>query len=1064
MSTQPGPQPRVLFQTSSGQEEEPPQRRLGKLTVKYNRKDLQRRLDVEEWIDGQLHLLFDCEEDDIPELGIDIDILVDLSDAEQRSKLHDLLRECNKPKEDFIDGLLYREKKKNDSHGSAVPLTNQSGVEENIKVCVMAQFMAERETFRSLTEGRVVTGRPPVHQEGYSRLIQQQRQAFESEVRMYSGDDPLDVWDRYLKWTLQTFPHGGKESGLKDILERAVQQLSGDNKNYNDPRYVGLWIKLAQNSSDPLEIFSYMQTQRIGLTQAALYVAWAEELEKQGNIQKADAIFQEGLKCGALPLDKLQQCQKGFRHRVSGQLMSDVVDEAEEDQEPEPARTSMVDLRPRGRKKTSFNNAEASFGATEPMPEPWTVPASITINGNEVMPEMDANVKIPQNLWCPSVTAPPRWKDLQPVPGSATSLPVAACKMDPAVNMVLSARQSQSRNEPGPEPLPAQERPEEGTLKEQSMYPKEQLLNGPVELSIEELRAENYFARKRQEIEETIQRQNQVKDQLKQQIEEKKRLIEMRQLLQQPEQVTSGESVTQSCSSSSVPFIQQSAPPFQIFDEESQSDTTHAAGTAIPRQRAAITDDVFLRPGERVLCFKTPHPLPDGNIPHCKRTLAKNFADKSESLSEDVVNGHENKMLCASPEDTLDFVKAAKMASSSYSSAPGERPLSPDTSALTQDPVVVPQADVTANQRKKLSPIQEASLEVWSTLASTSSYGTSSGGKPAPHLSRCEQSQADPSPREGELMSPSFQSVLEDPCNVSRRLQILELVDLSSVPDFYSDEGPLPLAEEDDVLVLGGTTFALNSKTDFKDFSIYEGWCAGALAVKVERCAVPWDFYIGSQLRERLARDSQGHVHDAGRCFLFRDGCITIHKASQMRTLREVTEGPFEQIVVSVVIQILELVRRMHSCHLIHGALNSDTLVLNSHFDKRLDGADGVVAVDFSCSVDLERQPEVTAAQNLSSGQDFIQQGLLSPTASPYQVDLLGVAETVYTLLMKRCMRPVKVDSEWTLEEYVEADPSNRRDAFWSTFFHSLLNPGERSSVSVLTGLLESMRTSGFAC
>ncbi|CAB1342608.1 unnamed protein product [Coregonus sp. 'balchen'] len=85
MSTQPGPQHRVLFQTPGEEkvEEEPPQRRLGKLTVKYNRKDLQRRLDIEEWIDGQLHLLFDCE---------------------------DLLQECGKPKEDFIDGLLYRMK------------------------------------------------------------------------------------------------------------------------------------------------------------------------------------------------------------------------------------------------------------------------------------------------------------------------------------------------------------------------------------------------------------------------------------------------------------------------------------------------------------------------------------------------------------------------------------------------------------------------------------------------------------------------------------------------------------------------------------------------------------------------------------------------------------------------------------------------------------------------------------------------------------------------------------------------------------------------------------------
>uniref|UniRef100_A0A8C2I271 Zgc:162989 n=1 Tax=Cyprinus carpio TaxID=7962 RepID=A0A8C2I271_CYPCA len=96
MASEPGTQSRVMFQTK---EEEPAQRKLGKLTVKYNRKDLQRRLDVEEWIDGQLHLLYDCEEEEIPDLEIDIDELLELTDEEQRSRLHELLQECGKPKE-----------------------------------------------------------------------------------------------------------------------------------------------------------------------------------------------------------------------------------------------------------------------------------------------------------------------------------------------------------------------------------------------------------------------------------------------------------------------------------------------------------------------------------------------------------------------------------------------------------------------------------------------------------------------------------------------------------------------------------------------------------------------------------------------------------------------------------------------------------------------------------------------------------------------------------------------------------------------------------------------------
>ncbi|XP_010887838.2 mitotic checkpoint serine/threonine-protein kinase BUB1 beta [Esox lucius] len=923
--------------------------------------------------------------------------------------------------------------------------------------------MAEREIFRSLTEGRVVIGRPLVHQEESRRLIQEQRQAYELELRRFTGDDPLEVWDRYLKWTLQTYPERGKESGLKDLLERAVQQLSGDNKYYNDPRYVSLWIMLAQNSLDPLEMFSYMQARGIGLTQAALYIAWAEEYMRQGNFQKADAIFQEGLKCRAQPLDKLQIYQMGFHARVSGQVMSGTVDKAEEDRKPEPARTSMVDLRPRKRKYL-FNRAEASVGAAELKPEPGMVPASSRTKENEVMPENGASIQVPQRLSCPSscVPDPPSRPRSQPVPEAVPTLSVSGCPMDLAV----SAGQPPAR--------------EEVPVNQQSMYLREQLLGGPIELSFEELRAENYFKRNPREIEERIQKQKQTKEWLRQQIEEKTRLLQMKQLERQAEQasdrdtthwavtcavssVTGSESVAGSCSSSAMPFVRQNAAPFQIFDEGSESVSTHASGSAAPRQLDMIPDDVFLRPGERGLCFMTPHPLPGGNIPQCKRTLSKNFPDKSVSLSEEVVDGHANTMLCASPEDTLDFAKAAKMASSPYTCGTGEREFSPETGAVTKDPVVPAQTDVTADERKKLSPIQEASLEVWSSMTSTSSHGAASGGKPDPHLSRCGRSLTDPLPEGMEQTSPSFPPVLEDSCSVSKRRQILEQVDLSSFPDFSSADDPLPLVEEHDVLVLGNVTFALNSKTDFQHFSIFEGWSHGDVAVKVEHCAVPWDFYIGSQLRERLARDSQGPSYDAGRCFLFRDGCITVQKACQMRTLREVTLGAFEDVVVSVAIQTVDLVRRMHSCHLIHGALSPDTLVVNRLYDDPLDELDGVVPVDFSCSVDLERQPEVTEARNLTAAQDFIQQGLLSPTASPYQVDLLGLAETVCTLLRKRSMRPVKDGSEWTLEEYQEADPSDRGYAFWSKFFRTLLNPGDRSSVSVLMGLLEDMKKSEFA-
>lgn len=48
---------------------------------------------------------------------------------------------------------------------------------------------------------------------------------------------------RYIKWTEQTFPQGGKESNLATLLERAVTRFADEKIYHNDPRYVEFWIK-----------------------------------------------------------------------------------------------------------------------------------------------------------------------------------------------------------------------------------------------------------------------------------------------------------------------------------------------------------------------------------------------------------------------------------------------------------------------------------------------------------------------------------------------------------------------------------------------------------------------------------------------------------------------------------------------------------------------------------------------------------------------------------------------------------------------------------------------------
>uniref|UniRef100_A0AAZ3S2N6 Uncharacterized protein n=1 Tax=Oncorhynchus tshawytscha TaxID=74940 RepID=A0AAZ3S2N6_ONCTS len=71
------------------------QKRQARVTVKYNRKELQRRLDVEKWIDDCLDELYLSKDDDMPD-EVNIDNLLDLASNEERvKKLKEILQTCS---------------------------------------------------------------------------------------------------------------------------------------------------------------------------------------------------------------------------------------------------------------------------------------------------------------------------------------------------------------------------------------------------------------------------------------------------------------------------------------------------------------------------------------------------------------------------------------------------------------------------------------------------------------------------------------------------------------------------------------------------------------------------------------------------------------------------------------------------------------------------------------------------------------------------------------------------------------------------------------------------------
>ncbi|KAF3830406.1 protein phosphatase 1 regulatory subunit 14D [Mirounga leonina] len=85
-------------------------RRPSRLTVKYDRGQLQRWLDMEQWVDAQVQELFQ-DQPTPSELEIDLEVLMELSTEEQKTHLEAILQNCPRPTEPFISELLSQLKK-----------------------------------------------------------------------------------------------------------------------------------------------------------------------------------------------------------------------------------------------------------------------------------------------------------------------------------------------------------------------------------------------------------------------------------------------------------------------------------------------------------------------------------------------------------------------------------------------------------------------------------------------------------------------------------------------------------------------------------------------------------------------------------------------------------------------------------------------------------------------------------------------------------------------------------------------------------------------------------------
>ncbi|KAM6274165.1 mitotic checkpoint serine/threonine-protein kinase BUB1 beta [Porphyrio hochstetteri] len=1062
------------------------------------------------------------------------------------------------------------------------------------------EWELSKENVQPLRQGRVMsTLQEALAQQDTSihTAVQLKKQEFESEIRFYSGDDPLDVWDRYIKWTEQTFPQGGKESNLAAILERAVKALSEQQRYYADPRFLNLWLKFGDCCNEPLDLYSYLHSQEIGTTLALLYITWAEVLEARGSFKKADLIFQEGIQRKAQPLDKLQSHHRQFQTRVSRQTLLGLEETPDESDvgllgAAEPQRSSLADLKGRGKKKVRapisrvgdalkttnqsrslqtlssqqlsnnlgfavFDENSAS-GPEIPVltPQPWTAPPVPRAKENELSAGPWNSGRRPRSSANPGIEVPCPLPNFTPyVEESAQQQVMTPCKIEPSINCVLSARKPEKEQDPLQRVQNHQQDTQE--KKEVVMYCKEKVYAGVEEFSLEEIRAEVYRKKAKEKIDEEMQAIAQKKEEIKRKIEELEKKLKKKdddkqqQPCKQPTESTeaspplgqqgvtfpsatevggqqpqlpSGFQVSedtqlhkQSCPEEVVQSL-DACPDTQggnVFvdsedDQEKQEDEASLGkkdvGLLSPPDPAtffSIFDESSTLTNQNKSC-SAGHTEKSARRPLAVRKPSDSLTAKEnippgacdelngiEPLTEDaiVTGSYKNKTLCANPEDTCDFVRAAHLASTPFHGLVAQRVSAPvfsqnalkedcpesKNTPLNQETLVCEGAYNEALCVKKLSPIMEASLEDTRLSGSSVSSGSS--------LSSVTQVSAIKYPEKLELAQSLPTETVTDVGGTSENIsgdvtlvlwsaeQRKKLLDsmpelLTASPDFHLETGALPVMELEKDTELGNETYCIKweywTNEEYKMFfaisANFPQLDAKGFAIKVYSQPVPWDFYITLQLQERLNADFDQSFSENCSCYLYQDGCAILHRDINRFTLGDVIRGCksiSEEVILLVVYNLLGVVEKLHKAEIVHGDLRPEVFFLGDRICDPFANDEVTRAlkiVDFSHSLDLRLQSRVSLPNSFPISQTPHGQQLLAKSSVPYQVDLVGIADIIHLMLFGDHVQVYQENFTWKINQNVsKAVGSN----FWNKFFVRVLNADGKSTVSLLRELRE---------
>ncbi|WJX50938.1 protein kinase, variant 2 [Trifolium repens] len=231
------------------------------------------------------------------------------------------------------------------------------------------------------------------------------------------------------------------------------------------------------------------------------------------------------------------------------------------------------------------------------------------------------------------------------------------------------------------------------------------------------------------------------------------------------------------------------------------------------------------------------------------------------------------------------------------------------------------------------------------------------------------------------------------------------------------------------------------------------------VALKIQKPAFPWEFYMYRQLDQRISgreRSSYGFAHGI---HLYSDCSILVCDYLANGTLQDVINSYVvigksmeEVLCIYYTTEMLHMIETLHDVGLIHGDFKPDNLLIrysrgNLTEEGFLDqsgswGDQGLCLVDWGRGIDLHLFPNHTIFKGDCRTSGFRCIEMQEDKPWKFQVDAYGLCCVVHTMLHNCYMDIVKKESSDGGSVYLPRLPFKRywNADLWKTFFTKMLN------------------------